>query len=139
MILTRGLRVWVCLSIALTLAACSLGPGEEITSTKPYADLVGERYSVVTDNLYAYGVYESIDKKIGHVTLVPRPGLSGPEFAFRRNVPKGQVLTILGAWRQFKPFDSGVDLIRFGGHLPKGGYDVPTDGRHSEAPAAPAV
>ena len=33
----------------------------------------------------------------------------------------------------------GVDLIRFGGHLPKGGYDVQTDGRHPPAPAAPAI
>jgi hypothetical protein len=35
--------------------------------------------------------------------------------------------------------DSVLDLIRFGGHLPKGGYDVPTDGRHTEAapPASP--
>jgi hypothetical protein len=32
-----------------------------------------------------------------------------------------------------------VDLIRFGGHLPKGGYDVQTDGRHTEAPGAAPV
>jgi hypothetical protein len=33
-----------------------------------------------------------------------------------------------------------VRLIRFRGHLPKGGYDVPSDGRHPQAPApAPAV
>jgi len=32
-----------------------------------------------------------------------------------------------------------MDLIRFGGHLPKGGYDVQTDGRHPQAPAAPAI
>jgi hypothetical protein len=30
-----------------------------------------------------------------------------------------------------------VDLIRFSGHLPKGGYDVQTDGRHSQAAAPP--
>jgi hypothetical protein len=35
--------------------------------------------------------------------------------------------------------DGGVGLIRFRGHLPKGGYDVPTDGRHPQAPAAPAI
>jgi serine/threonine protein kinase len=32
-----------------------------------------------------------------------------------------------------------LDLIRFRGHLPKGGYDVQTDGRHPQAPAAPAI
>src|SRR5262249_17066407 len=30
-------------------------------------------------------------------------------------------------------------LIRFRGHLPKGGYDVQTDGRYAHAPAAPAI
>jgi hypothetical protein len=30
-------------------------------------------------------------------------------------------------------------LIRFGGHLPKGEYDVQTDGRHAKTPAAPAI
>jgi hypothetical protein len=32
-----------------------------------------------------------------------------------------------------------MGLIRFGGHLSYGGYDVPTDGRHTQAPAAPAI
>jgi hypothetical protein len=32
-----------------------------------------------------------------------------------------------------------VRLIRFRGHLPKGGYDVQTDGRDPQAPAAPAI
>ena len=33
----------------------------------------------------------------------------------------------------------GLGLIRFRGHLPKGGYDVQSDGRDSQAPAAPAI
>jgi hypothetical protein len=32
-----------------------------------------------------------------------------------------------------------MGLIRVGGHLLKGGYDVQTDGRHCKAPAPPAV
>ena len=28
------------------------------------------------------------------------------------------------------PVERGLDLIRFRGHLPKGGHDVQTDGRH---------
>jgi hypothetical protein len=31
-----------------------------------------------------------------------------------------------------------LGLIRFRGHLPKGGYDVPTDGRHFQEDPAPA-
>jgi hypothetical protein len=33
----------------------------------------------------------------------------------------------------------GVGLIRFRGHLPYGGYDVQTDGSHTQAPASPAI
>jgi hypothetical protein len=32
-----------------------------------------------------------------------------------------------------------LDLIRFGGHLPKGGYDVPNGGNEQEPAAPPAV
>ena len=32
-----------------------------------------------------------------------------------------------------------VGLIRFGGHLSKGEYDVQTDGRHTEATSASTV
>jgi hypothetical protein len=43
------------------------------------------------------------------------------------------------AIRALGVFFTGLGLIRSRGHLSKGGYDVPTDGRHSHAPAAPAL
>ena len=50
----------------------------------------------------------------------------------------GEIETFVDTWR--KALESKVDLIRFGGHLPKGGYDVQTNGRQSQAAAqAPAV
>lgn len=104
----KHLCAWTCLCAVLSLAACRVGPGSEITSTKPYADLIGARYSVVADNLYAYGIYESLDKKrVSWVELVPL-NIGGPEIAFRREVAKGQVIRILSAWRHFIPFESGV-------------------------------
>jgi hypothetical protein len=105
----RNVRAWTCLSVVLALAACQVGPAEEITSTKPYADLIGARYSVVVDNLHAYGVYESLNERIvSYITLVPPPGADGPEYAFSKPVPKGQVITILSAWKEFIPLQSGV-------------------------------
>ena len=41
------------------------------------------------------------------MTLRP-PGIGGIEFAFDRPVPKGQVLQILSAWRQFRALDPTV-------------------------------
>ena len=40
-----------------------------------------------------------------------------------------------GCWVSRQP----VGLIRFGGHLSKGEYDVQTDGRHTEATSASTV
>src|SRR3990170_4222992 len=96
--------------VVLALAACNAdaGAGEDVTSTKPYADLIGARYSVVADGLYAYGVYDPSDNEtIRYVTLVPM-GIGGREFAFRRNVPKGQVITLLSSWSQPILFRSRV-------------------------------
>jgi hypothetical protein len=119
----RDVRAWTGLSVVLALAACRVGPAEEITSTKPYADLIGAKYSVVADKLYAYGVYESLDNKsLSYVTLIPPPGVGGPEFAFRRHIPKGQVITIVSAWRHFILLESGVYyLVALGNSdLPQG-------------------
>jgi hypothetical protein len=96
------------LGVGLSLAACQVGPGEEITTRKPYADLIGARYSVIGD-LEAYGVYESLDNRtLSYVILVPPPGVGGPEFPFHRTVPKGQLITILSAWRQFVLLEKGI-------------------------------
>jgi len=94
----KAVRICICAGGALALLGCQLGPGQEITSKKPYADVVGARYSVIGDNLYAYGVYESNNRTLSYVVLVPAL-LGGPEYAFRKTVPKGQVLKILSAWQ----------------------------------------
>ena len=97
-----------CLLVVLAVGGCSTGAPEDLTSTRPYADLIGLKYSVVSDELYAYGVYDSADNRtLKYVTLVPRD-LSGPEFAFRKKIPKGQTIRILRAWRHFILLDSGV-------------------------------
>jgi hypothetical protein len=100
--------VWTCISIALTFGACPVGPDQELTSTKPYADLIGVKYSVLTDDLTAYGVYESSSKKtIKFVDLVPLP-IGGSEIAFKRRVPKGQIIRIISAWRRSTIFATRV-------------------------------
>jgi hypothetical protein len=104
----RGVRAWTCLGVLVVIGACRIGSGEEITSTKPYANLIGAKYSVVADNLYAYGVYESLeDKRLSYVTLIPGVGMDGPEIAFRKQIPKGQVIEILSAWRRRVLFGTG--------------------------------
>jgi hypothetical protein len=93
-------RLLTWMVVVLALGGCEFGPDEELTLKKPYADLIGTTYSVVTDNLYAYGVYESPNTKvITYVDLVPLR-IGGREIAFEREVPKGQIIRILSAWRE---------------------------------------
>jgi hypothetical protein len=104
----RRVNRWTYLIALFVLTACQAGPGDEISSRKPYADLIGARYRVIGD-LYAYGVYGSPNNRtLGYITLVPRAEVSGPEYAFRRKVPEGQVLKILSAWQRFILFESGI-------------------------------
>jgi hypothetical protein len=94
--------LWLC-SAGLQIA-CDLRP-QEVTSVKPYADLIGTEYRVVADDVYAYGIYGNWpDKTVTEVTLIPGPGISGYEIAFRRHVPKSAVIRIVGAWRLWTLF-----------------------------------
>jgi hypothetical protein len=106
----RKLLAAVYLCVVLVEAACQAGPAEEISSTKPYSDLIGARYTVVADYLDAYGVYESLnDRTLTFIELIPgRPGIAGPEIAFRRNIKKGQVVKIRSAWTHFVLSGSSV-------------------------------
>jgi hypothetical protein len=103
-------RWWLgCFSVMAALAACGSGTHEELTSTRPYADLIGAEYRVVADDLKAYGIYGSWpDKTVTAVTLIPGVGIGGREVAFRKEVPKGTLIKILSAWRQPLLFDNGV-------------------------------
>ena len=90
-------------------AACRQGQHEEMTRTPPYSDLIGTEYEVTTDDLYAYGVYESLPgKAVSWVTLVPGAGIAGPEIAFRRHLRRGQPIKILSAWRASILLEDGI-------------------------------
>src|SRR4051812_4728198 len=103
----KHIRVCVCMCL-LGLAACSSGPAKEITSTKPYADLIGARYRIVADSVYAYGVYDSLpNRTVGWVILSPIK-LGGCQSVLLRTIPKDHTIRILSAWHHLVLFDSGV-------------------------------
>ena len=53
-------------------------------------------------HLYAFGIYEALDdRRVTSIELVPRGMIDGPEFAFRRKVPRGAVIRIVSAWQRF--------------------------------------
>lgn len=102
---------WICtFFVLLILIACQVGAGRRITS-KPYTDLIGARYRVDSETLYAYGVYESLnDRKVTFIELVPL-NIAGSEIAFRHRIAKGQIIRIVSAWRHLSLLESGVYYV----------------------------
>lgn len=97
--------------MVVALAGCQLGVHEEVTSKKPYADLIGAKYSLVGEGLYAYGVYESSSNRtVRFVELIPLH-IAGSEIAFKRTVPKERVIKILSAWRHHKLLETLIYYV----------------------------
>jgi hypothetical protein len=89
--------VWASLCGAILVCACGPTKGDQISS-----DLIGARYRVEADGLYAYGFY-AIDvrpKTTEFVQLIPM-GIGGSEISFKKEVPIGQVFRIVSAWQRF--------------------------------------
>jgi hypothetical protein len=123
----RHRRTWIravlCMYLLIVMGACRKGTHEELTRTSPYSDLIGAEYEVATDDLYAYGIYESLPGKTANwVALVPAPGIDGPEVAFRRHVQRGQVVRILSVWRQPVLLEEGIYYV-----VAAPGADLPGD------------
>ena len=102
-----NIRVCICMCV-LALATCSSGPAKEITSTKPYADLIGSKYRIVADNVYAYGVYDALPNRTAGWVILSPIKLGGRENVLLRTIPKGQTIRILSAWQHLVLFDTGV-------------------------------
>jgi hypothetical protein len=75
---------------------------DDLSSTAPNADLIGAEYRVVSNDVLAYGIYKGfIDLKNVGVILITPHQQSGPEIAFVRRIPAGQVVKILRAGRRY--------------------------------------
>lgn len=107
----RSLPLCGILGACLLVAACAIGPGEEISVAEPYSRLIGTRYEVVSERLAALGIYEAPGKpRIMFISLFPG-GYGGPEVAFKQHVPRGSVMRVLSVWRQSIPMESGIYYV----------------------------
>jgi hypothetical protein len=113
------IRCLACVGVTLMAAACLHRAHDELTTTKPYADLIGAEYEIATSDVRAYGIYSLDNRTLGWVQLMGGQGASGPEVAFRKNVKRGTTIKILSAWRSYSLTDSddyyvvaidGIDL-----------------------------
>lgn len=83
----------------------------DISHEPPFANMIGHEYRVIGD-VDAYGIKQDLqDKDASYVTLIPPPGIGGPEVVFKRRVPKGQTFRIRGAMRRSVLLDNGTEYV----------------------------
>jgi hypothetical protein len=103
--------------VGVASAAAALGVGSlvacssNLADRQPYASFIGREYRVVGD-VDAYGIKEDLkDGQASYVTLIPQPGIGGPEVVFRRRIAKGTMFRIRDARRRFYVFGNGTEYI----------------------------
>jgi len=96
-------RLCVVAAFAGAIGGCS---SSDISSEPLVAPMVGRQYRIIGD-VYAYGIKAKLaDQEASFISLVPR-ALTGPEVAFQRRLPIGQVFRIRAVRRQFVLFEIG--------------------------------
>ncbi|WP_306394192.1 hypothetical protein [Telluria beijingensis] len=93
------------------LLGCDMRERHHDASAEPHSrNALGARY-VVVGPLDAYGVRQDPQAPVEHVTLIPPPGVDGPEVDFRMPVPMGATVTVLKVMRTNRLFDPEMTFI----------------------------
>ena len=104
--------VWSLLVVLATmpLVACS-EQREDVSHLEPYRSMVGAEFRVVGD-VAAYGIYRYPQRdEVLYATIIPGVGIAGPEIAYKKNIPKGTVLSILKVVKIGRLLSSRMDYI----------------------------
>jgi hypothetical protein len=99
----------------LTLVCCSLLGCEErlsadLSNEPEYKSFIGSRYEVTAD-LVAYAIKRTLNRKAEYMTLIPPPGIAGPEVEFTIPVNRGSEVTILRVVKTNRWPDPDLTLI----------------------------
>ena len=107
----------------LVLAAGLCGCGEEhrvdVSQKDEFRRLVGMQYEV-TGSVDAYGIRSYSRPEVVYVTLIPLPGISGPEVGYRIPLKLGSKVTIRKVIETNRAFDPNMsyEVLLEGTQLP---------------------
>ena len=122
---------------AAMLAACSCEVTyDDVSHHEEYRGVVGTRYEIV-GQVDAYGIGRHSDAPADYLTLIPRPGIAGPEVVFEAPIPKGATVTVTKVFQTNRiVFESGLTLevALHGAGLPLRGRTLIDLNRGSEGP-----
>jgi hypothetical protein len=105
------------------LCGCAPTNTEDLSATVRFANSIGAEFQLKSD-VDAYGIYIDLnERKVAYISVIFGYGISGPEVAFKRLIPKGTILKVLYAKRneifffRAKPF---LEVTTSGSLFPSG-------------------
>lgn len=92
------------------LQSCSEQVLTDVSEDPQFQSAIGTRYEIVGP-LDAYGIRRHSGAPVHYVTLIPLPGIEGPEVGFESRVSIGSTITVLKVTRTNRLTDSKMTLL----------------------------
>lgn len=88
-------KILILLMVAVlgALLACSEERLKDVSEEPEFKPVIGTRYEIV-GAVDAYGIRQHSGAKIDYITLIPPPGIAGPEVGFRIPIKVGSSIAV---------------------------------------------
>lgn len=107
--MSRTLIVFMGMVMSL-LAACTDETFKDVSRDQKYRNVIGAEYEIVGP-LIAYGIRDHPEAPVELVTLIPPPGIEGPEVGFRVPIEIGSRVTVRRVLKTNRVFDAPMTLV----------------------------
>jgi hypothetical protein len=110
-----------CIVLATVLSGCGETKYVDVSAQPGYRDIVGATYTV-KGPMTAYGIRKHSKAAVEYVSVVPAPGIDGPEVGFRLPIAIGSTVTVNSVYESNRIFDPSISLgVKLNGAaMPKG-------------------
>jgi hypothetical protein len=98
------------LFVLSALLGCTEKIVEDVNHRAEYKEFVGSRYEVI-GTVVAYGIKMNLNQGVEYMTLIPPPGIAGPEVGFEVAIKVGSKIRILNVVKTNRWPDPNVTLI----------------------------
>lgn len=104
----------------LSLFGCSDETRINVSEQEEFRRFVGIQFEVIGP-VDAYGIRPHSKAEVQYVTLIPLPGIDGPEVGFRTRLPVGSKVTVQRVIKTNRMFDPSMsyEVLLEGTQLPK--------------------
>lgn len=104
----------------LSLYGCSDETRTNVSGQEEFERFVGMRFEVIGP-VDAYGIRPHSKAEVEYVTLIPLPGIDGPEVGFRTRLQVGSKVTVQRVMKTNRMFDPSMsyEVLLEGTQLPK--------------------